>query len=141
MATGQQFALSIARFAKKANGNMDLVVRKVTLDLLGRVVRKTPVDTGRARGNWQVGRNQIPRGEVGTGGSATAAKTAAVGAGTQEALQAKAGDSIYIVNSVPYIQELEKGSSKQAPNGMVATTLIEYPGVVSKAAKDTRGGR
>ncbi|HEY6643664.1 hypothetical protein [Povalibacter sp.] len=37
------FALDIRRFVEKAKANADLVVRKVALDLLTRVVQRTPV--------------------------------------------------------------------------------------------------
>lgn len=129
------FEINMAAFAKKANGNMDLVLRKITLDLLRRVVMKTPVDTGRARGNWQIGRGKMPEGETGKLGADDS-----IAAGAPEALQAKMGEPVFLVNHVPYILELERGSSKQAPNGMVATTLREYPGIVEKAATDTRRG-
>ena len=35
------------------------------------------------------------------------------------------GDVIYITNNVDYINELDKGSSQQAPNGMVSLTINE----------------
>lgn len=141
MADGAKFALQIARFAKKAQGNMDMVVRKVTLDLFARVVRRTPVDTGRARGNWQVGINSVPRGETGAGSEGKVAAKAVVGAATADAIRAKMGDRVFIVNSVPYIFRLERGSSKQAPAGMVTITLREYHGVVEIAAGEARRGR
>lgn len=34
--------------------------RWLTLEALRRIVLRTPVDTGRTRGNWQVGLNEIP---------------------------------------------------------------------------------
>jgi hypothetical protein len=52
------FELDIQRFVDKANGNINLVVRKVALDLFTRVIMKSPVDTGRfgAIGRWRSGR-------------------------------------------------------------------------------------
>lgn len=141
MANGQQFALQIGRFAKKAEGNLELMIRKVTLDLFARVVRRTPVDTGRARGNWQVGINSIPRGEFGAASEGRIAAKTTVAAGTADAIKAKLGDRVFIVNSVPYIFKLEKGSSKQAPAGMVTITLLEYQGIVQVNANEVRRGR
>lgn len=116
---------------------MDVVVRKVSLDLLRSVVKKTPVDTGRARGNWQLGINVIPRGETfGASGAAGAPLALA----SEKSGDIKAGDSVFIVNSVPYIFMLEKGSSKQAPMGMVEATLLEYPGIVRKNVGGARRG-
>ena len=44
-----------------------------------------------------------------------------------------AGKVHFIQNSVPYIQALEDGHSRQAPNGMVALTQIEFKDFLTKA--------
>ena len=127
------FALDLSRFVAKAKGNTDLVVRKVCLDSLTRVVMQTPVDTGRARGNWMCGIGGIPIGDVGDvdrGGGKTIERISTVVDG------AKTGTVVYLTNTLPYIMALEQGSSKQAPAGMLATTLREFPGVVEKAGKE-----
>lgn len=127
------FALDIGRFVAKANGNIDLVTRKIALDLFTRVIRRTPVDTGRARGNWMSSVSTMVLQETGaidkSGGNAIS-KAASTVQG------AKGGDVIYLTNTLPYILRLEEGSSTQAPNGMVALTVQEYPGVVQKAVSE-----
>lgn len=132
MALGN-FELDIQRFVAKAKGNIDLVVRKIALDLFRRVIMKSPVDTGRFKGNWQVAIGSIPAGVLAIddkSGSATISKmTAAV-------LGLKAGQVIYLVNNLAYARKLEYGHSKQAPAGVVRTTLQEFPQVVSKAANE-----
>lgn len=127
------FALDLSKFAAKAGGNMDLVVRKVSLDLMARVIRRTPVDTGRARANWQVAIETIPVGEV-EGSDKSGAKTLTAAAATVQSMIA--GHVVYLVNNVPYIGVLEDGSSKQAPAGMLEVTLQEYPGIVQLAASE-----
>ena len=113
------FTASLRRNGKKLTED-DLVLfhKKVSLDALGRVVEKTPVDTGRARANWQVGIDNAPEGEVPIGtdprGNGLAALTAL-----------RPNRVVYISNNVEYIVPLEEGSSNQAPNGMVAVTLEE----------------
>lgn len=132
MALGN-FALDIKQWTDKANGNVDLVVRKVALDLFSRVISKSPVDTGRFRGNWQVAIASIPAGTLDLtdkDGSATIAKADA------EVLKLKAGDIIYLVNNLPYSRRLEYGWSKQAPAGMVRLTVTEYGAVVSNAVSE-----
>lgn len=127
------FTLQLDRFAAKANGNMDLVVRKVCFDIFARVIMRTPVDTGRARGNWMAGVGTMPIGETGAidkGGAATAEAIQGV------SLSAKAGDIVYLTNTLPYILKLEQGWSSQAPSGMISVTLREYPGVVEDAARE-----
>jgi len=127
------FDLDIARFVAKANGNIDLVVRKIALDLFKRVIMKSPVDTGRFKGNWQVAIGAIPAGTLEVNdkdGSATIAKV------TAETLGLKAGEVIYLVNNLEYARSLEFGHSKQAPAGMVRISVLEYGAVVTKAVSE-----
>src|SRR5690348_12134846 len=108
------FALDVSRWAAKARGRADLVVRKVSLDVFSRVIKRTPVDTGRARGNWQASIGAQAVGEVATTDKSGASTVAAAQAVTS---QAKAGDVVWLINNVPYIRRLETGWSKQAPAG------------------------
>lgn len=132
MATNNQFTLDIAAFVERAKENADLVLRKVALDMFSRVVIKTPVDTGRARGAWQCAIGSIPVGQVNhldkTGGETIARINAAVS-------PAKAGDVVYLVANLPYINQLEYGWSAQAPSGMIRVTIAEWNGAVERAAQ------
>lgn len=44
--------MSMNSIVKKVNGAINTQVRKATIELFSSVVKMTPVDTGRARGNW-----------------------------------------------------------------------------------------
>ena len=130
---GTIFSADIQKFIDKAKGNADLVVRKVALDLFRKVIVKSPVDTGRFKGNWQVAIGSIPAGTLSINdksGTATIAKV------TAEALNMKAGDVIYLVNNLPYARALEYGHSKQAPAGMVRITIEEFNAAVNTAASE-----
>lgn len=100
--------------------------KKIALDALRSIVLRTPVDTGRARGNWQVTIDVPAEGvmdEVDGGGMATVSKgTGALGGLGPYRV-------VWLTNNVPYIGELEKGSSTQAPTGMVALTITEMRAV------------
>jgi hypothetical protein len=110
------FEDQIRAWQVKTERKMTQVGRKVALELFRRVIYKTPVDTGRARANWQVT----------IGSQATMSKATAASAGF------KAGDTIYLTNNLPYIRKLEEGSSQQAPAGMVALTVQEFAQVVNQ---------
>lgn len=128
------FALDISRFVAAANGRIDIVIRKVSLDLFQRIILKSPVDTGRFRGNWQVAIGRVPQDTLEVedkNGTATIART------TATALGVKAGDVIYFVNNLPYAERLEYGWSKQAPAGVVNAALLEFDAVVNKATAET----
>ena len=129
------FELDIQRYVDAANGKIDLVIRKISLDLFRRVVMKSPDDTGRFKGNWQVQIGAIPKGTLKLDDKAGTATITRV---TAETLKLKAGEVIYLVNNLEYARALEYGHSKQAPKGMVRITVAEFPQVVNKAAQETR---
>lgn len=101
--------------AEDMDTHLDLVVRKVALDLYGRITKKTPVDTGRARANWNL---SIGSPDLTVDDDATKIKSASLSKGDGE-------KDIYIANNLPYISALEHGHSKQAPRGMVALSIKE----------------
>lgn len=94
--------------------------KKVALEVLKGVVLLTPVDTGRARGNWQLDIENIPEGEIDTtdkDGGPTIAK------GLANLAALAPFQTVYIANNVPYIVFLEEGTDKMAPVGMVSRTV------------------
>ena len=129
------FTAQIAAFVEKANGNIDLVVRKIALDMFKSVIVKSPVDTGRFKGNWQVNIGSVPAGTVAIDDKAGTATIAKVTAAT---MNLKAGQVIYLVNNLAYARRLEYGHSKQAPNGMVRLTIAQWNRVVEGAAASVR---
>ena len=128
------FAVDIQKFIEKTNVKADKVVRKVCLDLMTGIVMKTPVDTGRARANWQASIDTPASGAVtfnadaGSGAKApgeSASSASAISGGLSAVTQAT-GRVFWLVNNLPYIYRLEYGAwSKQAPHGMVRTTIAE----------------
>ncbi len=99
-----------------------LVQKKLAFQILEGIVNMTPVDTGRARGNWQVtigapsaavDENRFDK----AGGGTISAGAAVISSLTDLG-------AIYITNNLPYILPLERGhSQRQAPSGMVQVTL------------------
>jgi hypothetical protein len=129
------FADDIAKFAKKCGTNADLVVRKTVLDIGKSLVEKTPV------GDPEYWQSPPPKGYV--GGHARANWTHSTGARVVQEIDGidksgsitngrimsgipmkAAGKVHYIQNSVPYIQALEDGHSRQAPNGI--KIMLDY---------------
>lgn len=108
---------------------MDVAPREVSLEIFSRIIMKSPVKTGRFRGNWQVAIGSAPNGTLeidDKDGTATITKADA------ELMGAKAGDTIYLANNLPYAIPLEEGHSQQAPQGMVALTVQEFADIVDK---------
>lgn len=134
MALGS-FTLNLQKWVDKTKGNLDLVVRKVAFEMFSRVIQKSPVDTGRFKGNWQVAIGSVPSGTLELFDKAGTATMSRV---TATVLGLKAGDVIILVNNLEYARALEYGHSKQAPAGMVRLTVSEFGAVVNRAVGATK---
>lgn len=137
--SGSVFVKDISAWVEKAKGRTDLVIKKIAFDLAGRVVTRTPVDTGRAKGNWNYGEDAADTNTTETT-DPTGSNTIALllrGVSRFDALKRR---SIFITNSLPYIKRLENGWSDQAPNGMVRLTVAEFMGITQDAVRFVRNG-
>jgi len=123
----------IKKFAKQSGLEVDKVVRKIALIAYDGITKRTPVDTGRARANWNfsVGNADTTVSSEGFGKSTGKHVNSPTPPSSPKApkITLKKGDGledIYITNNLPYIKRLEYGHhSKQAPKGMVKVTLAE----------------
>lgn len=91
---------------------------------LRRVIERSPVATGRFRGNWVVSTRPTVRATRATdasGGATIAAGEARIA----ELVAADPFRKIYVTNGLPYSLRIEYGSSTQAPQGVVAITAAE----------------
>ncbi len=124
--------ITLEQFAQKLDQQHSQVCRRVALGLYGRLLHKTPVDTGWARMHWMI---TINNPSVDSPGSAPA--------GTQPGtypppnlprLAAQRVPYIWITNNVPYIEALNHGHSQQAPQNFVELAVLE------EVAEARRGG-
>lgn len=131
------FADEIGDFEKKALGRIRNFRRALAMKVFSRVILRTPVDTGRARANWQCTMGSPADGvleaEDKSGAEAMArARDVSVGIGTDDR-------SIFLTNNLLYIEALENGHSGQAPQGMVAITVAEFEGLAEQVAGQVEG--
>lgn len=121
--SARSFEVALNRFVKETVPEKhSQLVRAVSLQVLNGVVLKSPVDTGRMRGNWIVSVNAESR--------ATSANTDKSGQETINSGLAVIGGApafarIVVQNNLPYAGRLEDGHSRQAPQGMVRLTVAE----------------
>lgn len=136
------FSKRIRAIAQGVETNAAGLVRKTVITAAAAVALRTPVDTGRARANWQTQLGAAPVGEAtgyprGTQGSTGAAAAAQAIAGAEAAAQgyteAHSGTPVYISNSLPYIGRLNAGHSKQAPAGFVEAAIEAAVRAIKKA--------
>lgn len=156
------FSLDIQSFVKKCKGNAHEVVAKTMMDITTSVIERSPVGDpsqwegwdkgsisansdhwtvkagfvsegyagGRFRANWQLGIGSLPSGvidDLDASGNKTKGKLRAM-------IPADAAGRIYyLTNNLPYAWPLEEGHSKQAPNGFVGLTVVEFQDYIRKA--------
>lgn len=141
MADLRDFAGRIRIIGKRVEDNADALVRKVATAVDSTVVLATPVDTGRARANWQVNigspvetvREAYSAGEMGSTAAANA--QAAIEHAKRVIAAYKGGSSVHITNNLSYIGRLNDGWSGQAPAGFVEQAVL-----IGVAAAQGAGG-
>lgn len=117
------FGKRMKKRAKQLEVNLNKNIRATALAIDSALVFSTPVDTGRARANWQV--------SVGAPITTTQPAPGSPEQGINNALtQAKSSlttrqpeETIYITNNLDYIGSLNQGSSAQAPAGFVESAV------------------
>lgn len=148
----ERFRLQLAEINGQIGAQADGFTRKVILDVATALVMRTPVGDpslwqspppkgytgGRARGSWQHGAGSAPTAEVDEIDPSGEASIERIGASVPEK---PFGQNHFVVNGLPYIERLEDGWSSQAPAGMVAVTVVEWQGIVDRAAEAVRGAQ
>jgi len=141
-----EFMRAFDEWTDKASKAYEDTLRATALDMFSSIIKRTPVDKGRLRGNWQVGINTAPTGELEVDDK-RGQRTITKARRTLES--AKHVNDIYFVNNAPYAEVAEfglwndgpkttGGYSKQAPSGMVRVTLTEFEQKLRKAARDNQ---
>ena len=97
------FADRIAKRNAQFFQRVNRTKRAVTFGVLSQVVLGTPVDTGRARGNWQVTTGRPAENELDVTDKSGAG---ALREGNRAIGGSKLEDDIWISNNLPYIYEL-----------------------------------
>jgi hypothetical protein len=140
------FSADVSKWVNGSRQKADKVSRMIALEVFKRVIMRTPVDTGRARSNWQCSIGSPIAGVVSTtdkGGGATVQNAATV------LQQFGIGKVAYLMNNLPYISHLEYGLypnpssgsktvggfSIQAPQGMVRVSLMEVSTAVNEGVR------
>ena len=109
-------------YQRKVVENHEKKIRAVAFIIDKSLVENTPVDTGRARVNWQVGLNTVLTSEVpwnDTGGKDFSFVPFRENDALTGTSRFKLDDTIYISNNLPYIEALNNGSSSQIPENFV----------------------
>lgn len=119
------FRADLKKFARTVDVDYHVVLRRVTFEILGKIVQRTPVLTGRARANWQVSQGAPSSSTYEMTANLTGPQSKAVAMQRAQGTAFTNYDTYWVVNNLPYIVALETGHSTQAPQGMVRVTMAE----------------
>lgn len=146
----QKFAAEFAKMLRVAGDKAELVVKKSALQVLSAIEIKSPVGDpdswaspappgytgGQFRANWNL---SIEAMDTSTTEDKDPSGEAANKRAQGRIESYKLGDRIFITNSLPYAYRLEhEGWSRQAPQGMVRITALEFEKYVSEQAAKIR---
>ena len=95
----------------------------------------TPVKTGKARGNWRVGINQVPEGEIERRGA-----EASIGEIRSALKPGVSRELVFFINNVKYIRLLEYGIARKqkggaGPAAMVRKSAAQWKDTVRQTAR------
>lgn len=130
-----KFTLDIQAFVAKAKKNPETVMRSVSLKLFSAIIKASPVDTGRFRGNWQT-TGVTPATGLIAGVDPTGNR--AVNSAATFITNAPGWDTFTLTNNLPYAERLEYGWSKQAPSGIVRVNVIRFQQLINEEAAKVR---
>lgn len=125
------FALDVKAFCDKAKKNPEIVMRSVTLKLFSAIIKSSPVDTGRFRGNWQT-TGATPATGLIAGVDPTGNK--AVNSAATYITNSPNWYEFTLTNNLPYAERLEYGWSKQAPTGIVRVNITRFNALLEQEA-------
>lgn len=131
------FSKQIEAFIAETKEAMTLTVQDTVIATGGELVDRSPVKTGRFRGNWQFTIGASPNSSLNTfdgEGSKTKADI------TADARKFKAGEVGYLGNNVTYGYDIEfiPEYSKQAPEGVVRVTALNMIDHFNRAVEKNR---
>lgn len=136
MAT-QTVTVRLNALGRSVRKQVEGLIKKGAAAAYRELVKRTPVDSGRARCNWiptvkePSNRSNIGPGPFLPGGAAKPDIAAAIAEINKFKLE---DGTLYLTNNVQYIQELEDGSSKQAPHGFAEQSAIKGAAVIAASA-------
>ena len=140
------WTMDLNKYCKDKEVEMRKVRKNYAFALYSSIVKKTPVDTGRARANWNV--------SVDSPDTSTSEDTRKTPKPINKMPDPNGDESIFISNNLPYIGVLEYGGfpnppdkdggktvngfSKQAPEGMVGVTLANNEAIFNAALRSVK---
>lgn len=145
MASLKDLADRLNLLADKVEAAPNKVAASFTLALIEELTDNTPVDTSKALSNWLLSLDEPLLMDLDAyhegifGSTALASKAEVMKHAHTIAARKKPGETIYINNAAPYIMDLERGSSTQAPNGFKDQSIFRARSKLPAIIKEVLG--
>lgn len=146
MRTLKDLSDRLNKLADKVEAAPSKVAASFSLVLIDELVLRTPVDTSKALSNWLMSLNDPIYIDMDAyyegvfGSTFSSSRTEVLKHAHTIAGRKKPGQPLYITNAAPYIMELERGTSKQAPTGFTKQSIFaaksKLPGIIKKVLAD-----
>lgn len=120
----------INQWVEETQVKIDDILQDIVILIGKNVITLSPVDTGLFKGNWQL---SIDSGSSGVIDRLDPSGSDALAELSSKANMFTAGQIAYIQNHLDYGYDLEYGSSKQAPDGVVRVTEARFLRIVAEA--------
>jgi len=133
------FASALLALADYAEASVETVIRKACIDLYKMIVERTPIDTGRAKASWSLGIDHGEDKADDEDGYSFNEISSIIQDNVSEFKFGIHDDQVVIYNNMEYIEQLENGTSQQAPSGMVSISLADFTTFFNNALQDLDG--
>lgn len=134
-----QWEADMRRIRGLTKEKMVKVMRIASMETTKDIIMDTPVDTGRLRGNWQVGIGQKTEGQLSLfdqGGGVTVSRIYG------KLIEISYDDVVVFYNNLPYAYPIEFGHSvRKAPQGMVRKNVSNWGSRVARIARVVKNER
>ena len=135
------FSKSLMGMAVYIDGSVERIIRKTCIDFYRSLIETTPVDTGRAKGSWgmTIDRPEIHELADSKDGYTFNELSTVINTQISEFSVEAIGNEIVFYNNLKYIEDLERGTSDQAPHGMVSTSMVAFTQFFNNAINQLGG--
>lgn len=116
------FKSDMDKIQKDIEARADKALRAALFTMTAEIISGTPVDTGRAKANWQASTgkpNTSELNETDKSGGATISEA-------NGAISVALGEQYYLTNNLPYIGALESGLSEKQEAGWVRSAVQRF---------------
>lgn len=132
------FSKSLMSLADYVDGSFEKIIRKACIDLYRAIVEKWPVDTGRSKASWSISTHFTDDKAIEKEYSFNEIESI-INQNVSDFKLSLRDDQVIIYNNMEYAEELEAGSSRQAPSGAVSISLVEFTAFFNNALDGLEG--